>query len=130
MFLLFAFTYTMSNAQTYKIEMPDVGKEKLIKSTIDTYNIINKLGIKKYELLEGVYVYPNPVHNVLNIEMPEYDNYVISMFGRNGKRVFKRNLNNSIETSFDLSYLEKGPYFLSVVDTSKKKAIILKIQKL
>ena len=130
MFLLFVFTYTMSNAQNYKNEIPDAGKERIIKSTIDTYNIINELGIKRYELLEGVYAYPNPIRNTLNIEMPDYNNYEISMFNRNGKRVFKRNLTNRIETSFDLYALEKGFYFLSIVDLIKKKAVILKVQKL
>lgn len=122
--------FANAQAQTYKIEIPDTYNAKTIEYSLETYNIIKKLDIKKYSVLKGVIVYPNPVHNVLNVEMPDYGDFTISMFNKDSKRLFKRQLNDDIETSFDLSYLENGLYFLSIVDYIHKKAIILKIQKL
>ena len=128
--LIFSFIFAGAHAQTYKIEMLDTNNTKTIKYSLDTYDIIKKLDIKKYGILKGVVVYPNPVHNVLNIEMPDYGDFEITMFNKDSKRIFKRKLNDDIETSFDLSYLENGLYFLGIVDATHKKAIILKIQKL
>ncbi len=128
--LVFGFVFVNAQAQTYKIEVPDADNAKTIEYSLETYNIIKKLNIKKYAVLKGVVVYPNPVRNVLNIEMPDYGDFEISMFNKDSKRIFKRKLNDDIETSFDLSYLENGLYFLSIVDATHKKAIILKIQKL
>ena len=74
--------------------------------------------------LENIFIYPNPVKDILNIQNVYLDSK-ISVFDILGKNYHINAINNfeSKSISFDTSELEKGLYFLKLeyIDTRQSK---------
>lgn len=80
--------------------------------------------------LDGIRVYPNPVENELNIFTDNHEIFGITLFGLNGQRVFKQNIENrQLEHTIDLSYLSKGVYVLHLFMKDSTEAKLLKVIK-
>jgi len=80
--------------------------------------------------LDGIVVYPNPVENELTIFTDNNEIFGITLFGMNGQRVFKQNVENTqLEHTIDLSYLSKGVYVLRLFTQEDAEAKLFKIIK-
>ena len=88
------------------------------------------VGIEEYSQLEGVNIFPNPVKNDLNIELPDYQNYEVHIYDLTGKEIFNKNIEDDNHAKYDLSNFKTGIYILAIVDRENKKAKTIKIQKM
>ena len=86
--------------------------------------------IISFNNLEKIFVYPNPVKDILYIQNV-YSNSKISMFDILGKNYQINAVNNfeSNSISFDTSVLEKGLYFLKLEDINKGQSKIFRLIK-
>jgi len=92
-------------------------------------DVSSLVGIKDYAQLEGLNIYPNPVQNYLNIDLPDNGDYEVHLFDMTGKEVLNRMIENDYQTSYNLSNLKTGIYLLSVIDRENQKAKTIKLQK-
>jgi len=88
------------------------------------------VGIKDYGQLDGISVFPNPVKDNVNIELPKSQNYEVHLYDLTGKQIFVRTIEDDDQANYNLSNLKPGMYLMSIVDRIHKKAKIIKIQKL
>jgi len=86
-------------------------------------------GIEDYGELYGINAFPNPVKDHLQIELPDEQNYEISLFDLSGKDLKNIFIEQS-EYQLQMSHLPSGMYLLVVIDRINKQAKIIKIQKL
>lgn len=75
-------------------------------------NIITK--VVDPELSEKVKVYPNPVADVLNIDLGELNGQILELFNVLGKRIIHRQLDFGNTIDLNVSTLEKGIYLLKI----------------
>ena len=68
-------------------------------------------------------VYPNPVSEILNIEVSEWQNSVIKLFTIDGKMVFEDIVNDSNIHQFDVSNVSPGLYNLTIESENNYKTI-------
>ncbi len=92
-------------------------------------DILTATGIEDYRELYGVRVFPNPVKDDLQIELPDEQNYEIRLFDLSGKELKNIFIEQS-EYQLQMSHLPSGMYLLVVIDRINKQAKIIKIQKL
>ncbi len=92
-------------------------------------DVSSLVGIEDYAQLEGLNIYPNPVQDYLNIELPNTGNYEVHLFDMTGKQVLNRMIENDYQTSYNLSNLKTGIYLLSVINRENQKAKTIKLQK-
>ena len=73
------------------------------------------VGIKNLELETGIYIYPNPFENQINISFNEkiISTYSLKIYNSIGKLVLSENLSNQI-TKIDLSDLDDGFYYVNI----------------
>ncbi len=87
------------------------------------------MGLDEYQPLKGVKVYPNPVKDVLRIQLPAKSNYEIRLFDMTGKIV----LNTTTEFkmwSLNMKNLRSGFYILNIIDRTNKRYTNIKIRKI
>jgi len=91
---------------------------------LDAVGIINSSATAINELNSNTLLnlYPNPVKDVLNIELDKKEEYKYSIFNFNGKKVIEGRFNNA-NYQIDLNNLKSGIYFLRL---SSNKTIITK----
>ncbi|MFN5704826.1 MAG: alpha-amylase family glycosyl hydrolase [bacterium] len=94
-------------------------------------------GISTQRIIDEVKVYPNPVHQEINIEWKNKsrENLSIQLFDLTGRKVFEKNITNEYNSSssdilikVDEMHVNKGTYILKVnngKETSQTKIIIL-----
>lgn len=92
--------------------------------------IIEKMQVKILNIKKDARykVYPNPVKNVLNIEIVETSKTgKISLYDCFGRKILSKNINTQ-KLSLDISFLSKGMYFMEILDNDKtvKKVKIIK----
>jgi len=63
-----------------------------------------------------VEIYPNPTHNIVYLRMSKIDNYSISLFDLQGKRLLKKEI-NQFYYSLNLQDLPSGVYYLKISDS-------------
>ncbi|MBN2776059.1 MAG: T9SS type A sorting domain-containing protein [Bacteroidales bacterium] len=73
-------------------------------------------------------VYPNPVSEILNVEVSEWQNSVIKLFTIDGKMVFEDIINDSNIHQFDVSNVSPGLYNLTIESENNYKTIKLIIK--
>ncbi len=61
-------------------------------------------------------IYPNPVVDYINIQMPIPSNYSIDILDVNGKKVFQKYLNQKNTSTLIVNEIPKGIYFIQVKD--------------
>ena len=86
---------------------------------IDDITLIDQTTVGVNELGNGisVSVYPNPVNDVLNIDIKNFnkENLNVNIIDVIGKEVLKSDYKNKL----DISFLEKGIYFVSIQQDRK-----------
>ncbi len=79
-------------------------------------------GINEIETIEAL-IYPNPFNDVLNIQMKETSDYVVSLFDIAGRNILNSKIQNSNAIQLNLNELSKGKYTLLI---SSKEGILSK----
>lgn len=117
----------------YTIGEPIVGVAISKSSSIDQGFWAGSLQVEAITAekdLDGIVVYPNPVENELTIFTNNNEIFGITLFGVNGQRVYKQNVENTqLEHTINLSHLSKGMYVLRLFmrdDTEEKLFKIIK----
>jgi len=90
-------------------------------------DIVNLTGIKDYQVLQGISVYPNPAKDWINISLPSQEKYEIYIYDINGKQILKQQISESGKIS--VSSLKKANYLLLIVDRVNKLYSINKLIK-
>ncbi len=91
-------------------------------------DIAQLLDIEDYASLEGVHVFPNPVKDMLRVDLPDQEgNYSVYLFDLQGKIL----LSKSVDSDFQLnmSTYPTAVYLLSIIDYRQKRKSIIKVQK-
>ena len=86
------------------------------------------LGITDYGTLSGISVYPNPVTDRFNVNLPQTGTYEFYLYNLQGKQILYRQTQNSKEL-FDISRLTSAGYLLIVIDRDNKLKKSFKIIK-
>lgn len=75
-----------------------------------------------------IFIYPNPAHNLINIEIPTYNlqKLYIEIIDIAGKKLLKKEINKLIE-KIDISDYPKSIFFIKIIDSNNN---ILKIDKI
>ena len=99
------FEDTNPNFQTFSYEM----------------RIINSLlSVPEFDTNIQVKIYPNPVEDVLNIEIDNYDSITdLNIYSTTGKIVFSKKQFDNKKTSIDISNISQGLYFLRIFGANK-----------
>ena len=71
-------------------------------------------------------IYPNPAHNIINIENPDNFNYTISMSDLTGKNILTQTATGT--TNLDVSNFPSGMYLIKISDSQNSfiKKIVIK----
>ncbi|MCH8317365.1 MAG: PKD domain-containing protein, partial [Bacteroidetes bacterium] len=78
----------------------------------DSLSVIGT-GIKEQDILKQIIIYPNPVSNILYIQLKDLSKQVqINVFDVVGRRILKKEIINEKEISIDLSGFEEGTYLI------------------
>lgn len=80
-------------------------------------------------LTQSVKIYPVPAQSSLTISLPITESYTVELFSLDGKRLFRKALNNPNRNTFDLPKLVSGVYVLRGIDTKGKELFRQKIIK-
>ncbi|MGH1519708.1 T9SS type A sorting domain-containing protein [Chryseobacterium sp. JK1] len=81
-------------------------------------NNTNALSVKNQEIKkDDVSIYPNPVKDILNVKNAKSKDLPIEIIDASGRSVLKTIIN---ENKVDISHLEKGIYYLNIVNTTHK----------
>ncbi len=92
-------------------------------------DVAQLVGIQDYGTLQGVQVFPNPVKDNVQINLPEDNTYEIRLFDLNGKELWTKQIENTDQAQYNLSRLQTGMYLLIVIDRKNKLSYIIKLQK-
>jgi hypothetical protein len=88
----------------------------------------NILGVSNFNTTNFIKAYPNPVENILRVELEEYNNEVdIELYSTLGQRILGETYFNDKEIQIDFSNVNEGVYFLKV--STNKRSTILKLIK-
>ncbi len=93
-------------------------------------DITTTLGIEDYGVLTGLKVYPNPVKEILQINLPQTGIYEVHIFDLTGKEIFNRNIEDNNEAQYNVANFKTGVYLLVIADRENKLAATVKLQKL
>ena len=88
------------------------------------------VGIEDYGVLNGLKIYPNPVKDMLQINLPQTGTYEVHIFDLTGKEIFYRNIEDSNEAQYNIANFKTGVYLLVIADRENKLAATVKLQKL
>ena len=103
----------------YKLELKDN-----CNTIIDTVFTLKYSSSVDYYLSENLYVFPNPVDNILKINSPGFKIQTFKFYGLSGKKFDERNVNSN-DFEIDVSQYKSGIYF--IVLTNAKHKLIRKI---
>lgn len=92
-------------------------------------DVAQLVGIQDYGILQGVQVFPNPVKDKVQINLPENNTYEIRLFDLNGKELWTKQIEDVNQAQYNLSRLQTGMYLLIVIDRQHKLSRIIKLQK-
>jgi len=88
----------------------------------------NNLGVSNFDPNNFIKAYPNPVENILQVELEEYENLVdIDVYSTLGQRVLRGTYFNEKEIQIDFSNVNDGVYFLKV--STNNRSTTLKLVK-
>ena len=109
--------------------VPDDACEETTYGETEDYmaNIVESLSINSIQI-ENISIYPNPVNNILNINIGSNSDLNYSIFNITGQTIIKGIFDNSIN-GIDFSTLSEGIYFLKVFDTQLNKQNTYKLIK-
>lgn len=97
---------TQFNGQSQYIDTIQVCYNSLVASAIELNSILN------------INIYPNPVKNgLLNIELPENENYNLNIFNQLGQEVSAINIVTK-KISIDCSKFNSGVYYVQIINNN------------
>lgn len=67
--------------------------------------------IEESQLIDNIKIFPNPVQDILNIELTDNEHVIVRLFDSNGKLQIEKLMDNS--DNINVSRLTKGMYFLN-----------------
>ncbi|MCT4637545.1 MAG: T9SS type A sorting domain-containing protein [Bacteroidales bacterium] len=106
-------TVTFTEAGKVQIKAKQAGNneykavEKVVTITVTKSTAIDNLSVI------GAKIYPNPVTDILNIELPETDRYTVTVFNSTGDIVTQKRA-SSVNTAIDMSVYNSGIYIIKV----------------
>lgn len=89
----------------------------------------NALSLNEYGKLYNIKAYPNPVKDILNIELPDENDFDLYLYNITGEVVLKKKAVDK-PAQINVSELTPGIYLLSIIDRKNHKFKNIKIQKL
>jgi len=84
--------------------------------------------IKNYSPLKGIRVFPNPVHDMLFVNLPKKSDYQIYLFEMNGKMLFSKKV-SGMNTQINMGSYKTAIYLILITDVKNKKKQIVKVEK-
>ena len=106
------------------------GATQISEGFIGLDMVVSKaLGLDKYGTLWGVKIYPNPVSDILSIDLAKTDNCELYLYDITGKLLLQKSV-SSYPAQINVSGLKPGVYLLSIIDRKNHKYKNIKIQKL
>ncbi len=109
--------------------VPDDACEETVYGETEDYmvNIVERLSTNNIQI-ENLSIYPNPIDNVLNVNIGSNSNLNYSIFNITGQTILKGVFSSS-NNRVDFSDLSKGIYFLQVLNTQLNKQNTYKLIK-
>jgi hypothetical protein len=111
-------TVTFTEAGKVQIKAIQAGNneynatEKVVSITVTKSTAIDNLSVI------GAKIYPNPVTDILNIELPETDSYRVTVFNSTGDIVTQQTA-SSVNTAIDMSEYNSGIYIIKVTTDNR-----------
>lgn len=68
-------------------------------------------------------LYPNPVSDVLNVDVPSSNSSTLEIYAIDGKKVYTKSVNGTNTTQVDVSKFSKGMYILKLLSTESEEII-------
>ncbi len=87
----------------------EVSDGSLVSTATITINIEDATGFSPIASIKEIKIYPNPVSNILNVDLPEF--YTVEIFSIIGEKIL-----SSKEKQIDIHQLDAGIYFVVVKD--------------
>jgi Leucine-rich repeat (LRR) protein len=106
-------TVTFTDAGKVQIKAKQAGNneynaaEKTVTITVTKSTAIDNLSVI------GAKIYPNPVNDILNIELPTTGSYTVTVFNTTGDIVTQKTI-QSVNTTIDMSVYNNGIYIIKV----------------
>ena len=118
-------SYTATESGNYAVEITQEG----CQDVSDCYTVsLNALS--ETEITEDILVYPNPVIDILSIDLGKvYESLHISILSLQGQVVFEFNETNKELLNYNLSDLRPGTYFLRIVSEDTGVSGIIQFNK-
>jgi len=121
--------HVMRAKTNWNASVPDDACEETTYGETEDYmaNIVESLGTDNIQI-ENISIYPNPIINMLNVNIGANSDLNYSIFNITGQIIFKGRFTSS-NNIVDFSDLSKGVYFLQVLDTQLNKQNSYKLIK-
>lgn len=84
------------------------------ESETSIINMQTSIGIDETTLENSLNLYPNPTQDMININLPDFENYQIQIFNLLGEVVYNGNSNGLQLKTIDVANFAKGMYVLTV----------------
>ncbi len=106
------------------------GTTQISEGFIGLDMVVSKaLGLDKYGTLWGVKAYPNPVSDILSVDLAKTTNCELCLYDITGKLILQKSV-SSYPAQINVSGLKPGVYLLSIIDRKNHKYKNIKIQKI
>ena len=121
--------HIMRAKTNWNAPVPDDACEETQYGETEDYmaNIVESLGAENIQI-ENISIYPNPISNLLNVNVGTNSGLNYSIFNITGQIIFKGKFTSS-NNRVDFSNLSKGVYFLQVLDKQLNKQNTYKLIK-
>ena len=121
--------HVMRAKTNWNATVPDDACQETTYGETEDYmaNIVESLSTNNIQI-ENISIYPNPIDNLLNINIGSNSNLNYSIFNITGQIIFKGEFANS-NNRVNFSELSKGIYFLQVLNTQLNKQNTYKLIK-
>ena len=86
---------------------------------------ISTLAVQAFENSEGIYAYPNPVRDVLNVKVSNRFGLPksLSITNISGQTVYSKKVSSEADLQINTSALSSGVYFITVIKHNAKKTL-------
>ena len=121
--------HIMRAKSNWNAPVPDDACEETQYGETEDYmaNIVESLGTDNIQI-ENISIYPNPINNLLNVNVGSNSGLNYSIFNITGQIIFKGKFTSS-NNRVDFSDLSKGVYFLQLIDKQLNKQNSYKLIK-
>ena len=117
--------YTVGELAVQEVDVGDVHlSEGFIGKTLKSM----ATKIRDYAPLKGVRVFPNPVHDVLFVDLPDNSNYLIYLFDVKGKMLLNKKVSCK-STQINMGSFKTAVYLLLITDVKNRKKQLVKVEK-